>query len=128
MTATVTAALWMLGTITSFSVMAVAGREVSHALDTFEIMMYRSVVGFVIVISIIVATGRWRDVRTQRLGTHLVRNVAHFIGQNLWFFAVAVIPLAQVFALEFTTFTRVMVSPRISGLRTMTQIGVVNSS
>ena len=39
------AALWMTGAIASFSAMAIAGREVSFALDTFEIMMYRSVVG-----------------------------------------------------------------------------------
>ena len=32
-----------------------------------------------------------------------MRNIAHFTGQNLWFYAVASIPLAQVFALEFTT-------------------------
>ncbi|MEO0744514.1 MAG: EamA family transporter, partial [Pseudomonadota bacterium] len=70
MTATVTAALWMLGTITSFSVMAVAGREVSHALDTFEIMMYRSLVGVVIVVALASATGSFGQVQTARLGTH----------------------------------------------------------
>lgn len=32
-----------------------------------------------------------------------MRNLAHFSGQNLWFYAVTVIPLAQVFALEFTS-------------------------
>lgn len=32
-----------------------------------------------------------------------MRNLAHFTGQNLWFYALTVIPLAQVFALEFTT-------------------------
>jgi hypothetical protein len=42
------AALWMLGAIASFSAMAVAGREVSHWLDTFEIMTYRSLVGIVV--------------------------------------------------------------------------------
>jgi drug/metabolite transporter (DMT)-like permease len=33
----------------------------------------------------------------------VVRNIFHFTGQNLWFFGVAVIPLAQLFAFEFTT-------------------------
>ena len=32
----------------------------------------------------------------------VLRNLFHFTGQNLWFYAVAVAPLAQVFALEFT--------------------------
>ena len=34
---------------------------------------------------------------------HFFRNAAHFSGQNLWFYAITAIPLAQVFALEFTT-------------------------
>ena len=96
------AAVWMLGAIASFSSMAVAGREVSVQLDTFELMMYRSAVGVLIVSAVLSVTGGWKNVTTDRLGLHLARNVAHFTGQNLWFFAVTVIPLAQVFALEFT--------------------------
>ena len=118
MTATVTAALWMTGTIASFSVMAVAGREVSHALDTFEIMMYRSLVGVIIVVALASATGTIRQVQTARLGTHLIRNIAHFTGQNLWFLAVTLIPLAQVFALEFTTpIWVILLSPLVLGER-----------
>ena len=118
MSPTVKAALWMIGTITSFSVMAVAGREVSHALDTFEIMMYRSLVGVIVVAALATAFGAWRQVETARLGTHLVRNVAHFTGQNLWFLAVTLIPLAQVFALEFTTpIWVILLSPLVLGER-----------
>ncbi|MBB95786.1 MAG: EamA family transporter [Rhodobacteraceae bacterium] len=96
------AAAWMLGAIASFSSMAVAGREVSAQLDTFELMMYRSLVGVLIVSAVLTVRSRWSDVSTDRIGLHLVRNIAHFAGQNLWFYAVTVIPLAQVFALEFT--------------------------
>jgi drug/metabolite transporter (DMT)-like permease len=110
------AALWMTGTIVSFSAMAVAGREAGLTLDTFEIMMYRSAVGLVIVALVLSATGKWSSVRRERLGTHLLRNIAHFTGQNLWFFAVTMIPLAQVFALEFTTPLWVIVlSPLVLG-------------
>ncbi|APX11610.1 DMT family transporter [Tateyamaria omphalii] len=112
------AALWMTGSIASFSAMAVAGREVSGSLDTFEIMMYRSFVGVIVVVAIVAGTGAWRNIRTDRLGTHLVRNLAHFTGQNLWFYAVTVIPLAQVFALEFTSPIWVIVlSPLVLGER-----------
>lgn len=97
------AAFWMTGAIASFTSMAVAGREVSFELDTFEIMLYRSVVGFVIVVGIGAALGRLPQARTRRLPLHGLRNLAHFTGQNLWFFAITMIPLAQVFALEFTT-------------------------
>ncbi|WP_299725570.1 DMT family transporter [uncultured Tateyamaria sp.] len=112
------AALWMTGSIASFSAMAVAGREVSDSLDTFEIMMYRSLVGVIIVCALAYATGAWRSIQTARLGTHLGRNLAHFTGQNLWFYAVTIIPLAQVFALEFTSPIWVIVlSPLVLGER-----------
>ncbi|WP_256439768.1 DMT family transporter [Ruegeria sp. R13_0] len=96
------AALWMTGAIASFSSMAVAGRELSLHHDTFEIMMYRSFVGVIIVALVLTATRKWHQVTTERLGLHAIRNTFHFTGQNLWFYAVGVAPLAQVFALEFT--------------------------
>lgn len=97
------AALWMTGAITSFSAMAIAVRELKGAHDTFEIMAVRSLVGLLIVLAAALATGRLRDIRAERLGGHVLRNAIHFTGQNLWILAVTLIPLAQVFALEFTT-------------------------
>ncbi|WP_065333971.1 DMT family transporter [Tritonibacter mobilis] len=97
------AAIWMIGAILSFSAMAIAGREASLSLDTFEIMMYRSFVGIIVVAAAITVLRRWHMVSTKRLAQHGLRNMAHFTGQNLWFYAVSVIPLAQVFALEFTS-------------------------
>lgn len=103
MSETLKAALWMIGAIMSFTGMAIGGRAVSFELDTFEIMMFRSFTGIVIVLVVGGIAGTLHQVRTQRLRLHAVRNVAHFTGQNLWFYAITVIPLAQVFALEFTT-------------------------
>jgi len=112
------AALWMTGAIASFSAMAVSGREVSFALDTFEIMMYRSLLGFVIVVLVLAATGKLGEVSTRDFTTQSARNLVHFCGQNLWFFAVTAIPLAQVFALEFTSPLWVVVlSPLVLGER-----------
>ncbi|SHJ24897.1 Threonine/homoserine efflux transporter RhtA [Shimia gijangensis] len=96
-------ALWMSGAILSFSSMAIAGRAVATELDTFEIMMYRSFVGVVIVVVISTLTRTQSQITRRSLGVHFVRNAAHFAGQNLWFFALTLIPLAQVFALEFTS-------------------------
>ena len=97
------AALWMTGAIVSFSTMAVAGRAVSFELDTFEIMMYRSFIGVALVVLIGGALGRLGEITTRTLHIHGIRNLCHFTGQNLWFYAVTAIPLAQVFALEFTS-------------------------
>ena len=103
MTSTVKAALWMSGAIVSFSLMAIAGRAVALDLDTFEIMMYRSIVGFLIIVVLTFTLRKQGDIRFRNLGLHTLRNISHFAGQNLWFYAITVVPLAQVFALEFTS-------------------------
>ena len=97
------AAVWMTGAIVSFTLMAVAGRYTAAELDTFELMMYRSFIGLFLVLIAGAIAGTLREINGQRLQLHFVRNVFHFTGQNLWFFAVTVIPLAQLIALEFTT-------------------------
>ena len=118
MTPTLRAALWMMGSITSFSAMAVAGRELGGSLDTFEIMMYRSLVGVIAVFTLATVYGTWGQINRRDFGTQIGRNLAHFTGQNLWFYAVTVIPLAQVFALEFTSPLWVLIlSPLILGER-----------
>lgn len=110
------AALWMTGAITAFSAMAISVRELQGAHDTFEIMAARSAVGLLIVAAVALATGLLKDVRTNRLGGHVLRNAIHFTGQNLWILAVTLIPLAQVFALEFTAPVWVLVlSPLLLG-------------
>jgi drug/metabolite transporter (DMT)-like permease len=103
MPAALAATLWMTGAIASFSTMAVAGRELAGRHDVFEILGYRSVVGWALVIGFGLACGRLAEARTGCLRVHLLRNTAHFAGQSLWFFAIPLIPLAQLFAIEFTT-------------------------
>lgn len=115
---TLRAALWMIGSIVSFSLMAVAGRAVSSEHDTFEIMMYRSLVGLFIVLAVLALRGQFSLISTRSVGVHIMRNLAHFSGQNLWFFALTAIPLAQVFALEFTSPLWVLLlSPLLLGER-----------
>lgn len=125
MTNTLLAAIWMIGAIVSFTSMAVAGRAVSFELDTFEIMLFRSLTGIIIVLIAGGLAGTLKDVNRQKMPLHIVRNLAHFTGQNLWFYALTVIPLAQVFALEFTTpIWVIMLSPLLLGER-ITRIGAL---
>ena len=51
------AAFWMVGAIVSFPIMALAGRTVSAELDTFEIMLYRSLTGIIVVFAVSGAIG-----------------------------------------------------------------------
>jgi drug/metabolite transporter (DMT)-like permease len=112
------AVAYMTGAIGSFSAMAVAGREVSFELDTFEIMMYRSFVGIAVVLVLGWYFGTLGHIKRRHVGTHFTRNLAHFTGQNLWFYAVTVIPLTQLFALEFTNPLWVLLlSPMVLGER-----------
>ncbi len=114
----VKAALWMGLALISFSAMAVAGREVSSRHDTFEIMAVRSLVGFILVVMVAGGVGALGQVSRQRLGGHGLRNILHFTGQNLWFFALTLIPLAQLFAIEFTApLWVILLAPLVLGER-----------
>jgi len=121
-------AAWMTGAIIAFTSMAIAGRAINFAHDTFEIMFFRSLVGILIMTSIILVTKRHSDLRTNRLGLHFLRNICHFVGQNLWFFAVPLIPLAQLFAFEFTTPIWVLLfSPLLLGER-LTMVNIATAA
>lgn len=125
MSPTLQAALWMIGSIVSFTLMAVAGREVSDTLDTFEIMLFRSITGLLIMVAIVTAQRSWTQVTLARWRLHSLRNLAHFTGQNLWFYALTVLPLAQVFAFEFTTpIWVILLAPLLLGER-ITKIGAL---
>lgn len=95
-------ALWMGGALLSFSLMAVAVRELSRTIGPFEIMFLRGVVSLVLVAALLPYFGL-RPLRTRRFGLHVVRNLFHFAGQLSWVYAIGLLPLATVFAIEFTT-------------------------
>lgn len=98
------AAAWMLGCLFSFSMMAIAGREVGDALSTAELLTWRSLIGFpIMAAAVALSPTGFAQLKTSRFPIHIVRNLFHFTGQYCWFFALGLIPLAQLFALEFTS-------------------------
>jgi len=120
------AALWMLGAVFSFVLMAIAGRRILIEFNTFELMLYRSLVGFALVSLVVWWSPRgFGQLRSSHPASHAKRNFFHYIGQNLWFFAVAVIPLSQLVALEFTNPIWVTIlAPLLLGER-LTRTGVL---
>ncbi len=96
------AAMWMTVTLLSFSLMAIAVRELSGEIHSFQIMLFRTLGSLVILAPFAVVAGRgvWR---TGRLGTQFSRNIVHFVAQLGWITGIALLPLAEVFAIEFTT-------------------------
>ena len=97
----VMAAFWMSGTLVSFMAMAIGGRELAAQLSTFQILFFRSIIGCLIV-GFFLGCSNWRQILTKQLRVHVLRNISHFGGQFGWFYGIAFIPLAEVFALEFT--------------------------
>jgi len=94
-------ALWMCGALLSFSLMAIAARELLRSMGSFEILFLRSLVSFVLMLAVLPRFGLGA-LRTQLFGLHVLRNVLHFGGQYAWVYAIAMLPLATVFAIEFT--------------------------
>ena len=100
---TLKAALWMGGSIASFLTMTVASRAIIPALDVFQVMEMRSVIGWFILLPLVLASGGFAAMRTKRPLQHIGRNVVHYGGQFAWLQALTMIPLAQLISIEFTT-------------------------
>ena len=96
------AVAWMIGTLLSFSLMAVCARELSGEIATHQTLLFRSVIGLVCISIVLLASREPVKIQTNRLGIHTLRNIFHFAGQYGWFLGIGFLPLAEVFALEFT--------------------------
>ena len=95
------ASLWMIGALVSISGMAIAGRELSSELNAFQISFTRSLFCLIALIIILSFIG-FNKVKTAKPKLHILRNTIHFGGQTGWLYGVAFLPLAEVFAIEFT--------------------------
>ena len=93
---------WMIGALTSFCLMAVGARELNGQISVFQILFFRSIVGLLVLLPIILLSKRRGFLFPKRLNLHVVRNLFHFAGQYGWFLGIGLLPLATVFAIEFT--------------------------
>ena len=94
--------LWMMGTLASFTALAVSIRALTATLTVYEVLAIRNLGGIVIlgVYAVLAARG---DIGAPRpLWLHGIRNVFHFAGQAAWTTGLTLLPIATVFALEFT--------------------------
>ena len=98
------AVLWMVGTLLSFSAMAVSIRELSKdGFSIFEILLVRSGGMLTILSLLMIARPNLRALtRPRRMGLNFTRNIVHYVAQYAWATALTMLPLATVFALEFT--------------------------
>jgi|TARA_B100000959_G_scaffold214117_1_gene225351 drug/metabolite transporter (DMT)-like permease len=92
----------MLGTSGFAILIGISGRELSSEMSLFQVMFCRNFVCLTATICAMYFIG-WNTIRTRFVGRHVVRNIIHFLATYLWFFGIVSIPMAEVFALEFTT-------------------------
>lgn len=95
--------LWMGGALLSFSATAIAVRALAPTFSVFEMLSVRNAAGVLILLGFALFRPELRSgLKPRRFGLHLVRNVLHFAGTDGWTFSLTLLPLATVFALEFT--------------------------
>ena len=92
---------WMGGALVSFCALALAIRGLSAALSVYEVLTLRSLGG--VVVLGVYGAARGGIAWPQPLHLHVLRNVVHCGAQICWAWGVVLLPLATVFALEFTT-------------------------
>ncbi|MFT5350550.1 MAG: drug/metabolite transporter (DMT)-like permease [Gammaproteobacteria bacterium] len=95
------AVLWMIGMVVSLTIMAICGRELGATMSPLQILFFRALFGLLIMTPLVLYKFGRIPVTTQ-FKIHLVRNVFHYLGQYAWFYAIMFIPLATVFAIDFT--------------------------
>jgi drug/metabolite transporter (DMT)-like permease len=96
------AALWMAGWLALMLIVAVAGREGMRELNVFQLMEMRSILGLLMLYPLIRINGGFSLVKTAGVHVHIARNLLHYASQLGWFFALTLIPMGQVVAIEFT--------------------------
>lgn len=98
------AVLWMSGALFAFSATAVAVRALAPSFSVFEILAFRNVAGIAILLTAALVKPILRPhLRPRRMGLHALRNAVHFGATYAWTLGVTLLPLATVFALEFTS-------------------------
>jgi drug/metabolite transporter (DMT)-like permease len=92
----------MAGWLGLMLIAVVAGREAALALNVFEVTELRALLGLVMLYPLVRINGGFAAMRTTRPLQHIGRNLLHYTAQLGWFFALTLIPLGQVVAIEFT--------------------------
>ncbi len=92
-----------------FSIMGVAVKLASAHYNTWEIVMYRGLVGTIAMGGLLAAQARRRGrsfvdaVATARPGMHVTRSVSGTISLTLWFFAIAGLPIATAMTINYSS-------------------------
>ena len=93
--------IWVVLSMAAFIGMSVGSRELAASLSIRQVLFFRALVGLGIII--LLARRLLPEIKQAKMiRLHVVRNVVHFTGQYFWTLGIVLLPLASVFALEFT--------------------------
>lgn len=94
---------WMSGALVAFTLIAIAGRGAARTLSAMDIVFWRCWSSFALVLTLAGLAGRgFARFRSRRLPLHVARSVVHLAATWCWVFALPLIPLAELVAIEFT--------------------------
>lgn len=97
------AVTWMVGALLSFMLVAIAGRAAARGADALQIAVWRTIIGFAILVAIMTVQGiSFGSLVSKKPGLQVARNLIHFTAQFSWLYALTRMTLAELTALEFT--------------------------
>ncbi|PPR11424.1 MAG: Riboflavin transporter [Alphaproteobacteria bacterium MarineAlpha11_Bin1] len=91
----------MVASTLAFSGMHTTIKHVSGDVDTFIIVFFRNLFGFVALMPLFLRHGL-APLKTNRIGTHTMRVIINFVSMVMFFYALSITPLAEVAALTFS--------------------------
>ena len=118
----------MTGALLSFCLMAVAFRKLAETLSIMEILATRNGLGLAVMVTLLILRSELRPlVRSRRPALTLFRNTIHLGAQYLWAMSVLLLPLATVFALEFSApaWALLLAVPVLGERLTASRVGAV---
>jgi drug/metabolite transporter (DMT)-like permease len=92
---------WMALSTVAFVTMHAAVRDISQDIHPFEVAFFRQFFGIVALVPIFIHYGL-APLRTSRIGLHTVRAFVNVIAMFAFYYALSIVPLAQVSALAFS--------------------------
>lgn len=94
-------ALLMTLAALGFSLMNAVIRILAEDMDPLQIAFFRNFFALAFMLPWLARVGR-AGLKTERLGLHVIRSIGGLAAMTLWFYSIALLPLAQAVALNFT--------------------------
>ena len=92
---------WMIVAGFLFSLMGVFVKLGSEYFSSAELVFYRSIIGLVVIYSIVRIQGR--SLATPHVASHVWRGLSGFFALMLFFYAISALPLATAITLNYTS-------------------------